>query len=157
MKKEGRGERIKIQENLANLGKKDKQVTAAGPSPFYLPAPRGNSTQVQPRTRAPSPCQLAVRGFQSRGARQQYFLPCHQTPSYTGSLLPPKQWFSPGHTDTGNEVLKALSAPASGLKALPWERFEDCPPHLLPSTLGSLTKSVYQKCSQGPLEKKSKT
>lgn len=40
------------------------------------------------------------------------------------------------------------------MKALPWERFEDCPPHLLPSTLSSLTKSVYQKCSQGPLEKK---
>lgn len=41
MRKEGHGEHIKIQENVADPGKKDKQVTAAETLSFYPPAPRG--------------------------------------------------------------------------------------------------------------------
>lgn len=95
----------KHQENLAKLGKKQVVKSCRDPLPPTHQPRRGNSTQVQART-APSPFQLAVRGFQSRRARHQHFSPCPQTPSYTGSLHPPKQWFSPGTLPLGIQPWK---------------------------------------------------
>lgn len=85
MKKEGHGKHINIEENLANLGKKDKQLTAAETLSLYPPAPRGGNS---------SPCQLAVKGFQSRRARHQHFSPClrgpaTQAPSSTQTMVLP--------------------------------------------------------------------